>query len=102
VATALRGEGFAVGTVGNAPAAVPQTVVRYGPGAEAKAATVAAAVPGAVVQADPAGGTGLQLIIGPGYSSVVPVQVGPPAPAPAGAGTSTAATAKAAQAAACS
>jgi hypothetical protein len=105
VATALRGQGFAVGTVGNAPAAVPQTVVRYGPGAEAKAATVAAAVPGAVVQADPAGGTGLQLIIGPGYSSVVPVQVAPPAPA--GAATSTAAASaaaapKAAQAAACS
>jgi LCP family protein required for cell wall assembly len=81
VATALRGDGFVVGTVGNAPAAVPQTVVRFGPGAEAKAATVAAAVPGATLQADPGAGAAVQLVIGPGYSSVVPVQVSAPAPA---------------------
>jgi hypothetical protein len=100
VATALRGQGFVVGTVGNAPAAVPQTVVRYGPDAQAQAQTVAAAVPGSVLQADPSAGAGVKLVIGPGYSSVVPVQVAPPAAASDGAPTSAAAAEKPAQAAA--
>src|SRR5205085_6348994 len=82
-AAALKTDGFALGTVGNAPAAVPQTVVRYGPEARAGARTVAAAVPGSVLQADPAAGASVQLVIGPGYSSVQPVQVSAPTPAPA-------------------
>jgi hypothetical protein len=102
VATALHGDGFVVGAVGNAPAAVAQTLVRYGPGAEAKAATVAAAVPGAVLQADPGAGSGVQLVIGPGYSSVVPVRVAAPSSAPAPGTTSSAPETKAAQAAGCS
>jgi hypothetical protein len=46
-----------------------------------------------VLQADPSVGTGVQLVIGPGYSSVVPVQVSPPSAA----GTSAAPTAAAAK-----
>ena len=82
-AAALKNAGFAVGTVGNAPAAVPQTVVRYGPAAEAGARTVAVAVPGSVLQADPAAGATVRLVIGPGYSTVQPVQVSAPTSAPA-------------------
>ncbi|MGY1811638.1 LCP family protein [Blastococcus sp. SYSU D00820] len=78
VADALRAGGFVVGQVGNEPGDVSQTVVRHAPGALEAARTVAAAVPGAVLQASDSIGDGVQLVIGPGYSTVVPVQVGAP------------------------
>jgi LCP family protein required for cell wall assembly len=78
VTTALRGEGFIVDDVGNAEGTVSQSVVRHGPGTVAQARTVAAAVPGAVLQASDAVGDSVQLIVGPGYEGVVAVQ--PPAP----------------------
>jgi hypothetical protein len=87
VADALRGQGFVVGAVGNEEGTVNESVVRYGPAALEQARTVAAAVPGAVLQSSDAIGDTVQLVIGPGYSSVVPVQVGTPAEA-----TSTGAT----------
>jgi LCP family protein required for cell wall assembly len=73
----LRGQGFTVGTVGNAPAKAAQTVVRYAPAAQDQARTLASAVPGATLQADPSV-PGVQLVIGPGWAGVVQ-----PAPAPA-------------------
>ena len=79
VADAIRGQGFGVGTVGNEPGTVNESVVRFGPGAEEQARTVAAAVPGAVLQPSDAIGSAVQLVIGPGYSTVVPVQIGVPA-----------------------
>lgn len=82
-AAALKAEGFGVGTVGNAPAPVGGTVVRYGPQGAEQARTLAAAVPGAVLQADPAAGAAVQLVIGPNYSSVVPVQLAPASSGPA-------------------
>ncbi|WP_387988333.1 LCP family protein [Geodermatophilus arenarius] len=78
----LRQQGFAVGQVGNERGTVNQTVVRHGPGVVEQARTVAAAVPGAVLQPSDAIGDTVQLVLGPGYTGVVPVQV-PPAPAPA-------------------
>ncbi|MGY1630102.1 LCP family protein [Geodermatophilus sp. SYSU D01186] len=78
VADLLRGQGFGVGAVGNEPGTVNESVVRYGPGAEQRARTVAAAVPGSVLQASDTIGDAVQLVIGPGYSTVVPV------PAPSG------------------
>jgi hypothetical protein len=78
VADLLRGQGFAVGAVGNEPGTVNETVVRYGPNVLEKARTVAAAVPGAVLQPSDSIGDTVQLVIGPGYSTVVPVEVGPP------------------------
>ncbi|HEY0508472.1 MAG TPA: LytR family transcriptional regulator, partial [Blastococcus sp.] len=56
---------------------------RYGPGVLEQARTVAAAVPGAVLQASDAIGDTVQLVIGPGYSTVVPVTIGVPAAAAA-------------------
>jgi LCP family protein required for cell wall assembly len=95
-ADAMRAQGFVVGTVGNAPAAVAQTTVRYGSASAEQARTVAASVPGAVLQADPAAGGAVQLVIGPGYTGVVPVQVAPPSPSvAASSGPSAAATAAA-------
>jgi LCP family protein required for cell wall assembly len=88
----LRGQGFTVGTVGNAPATVAHTVVRYAPAAQDQARTLAAAVPGAALQADPAV-AGVQLVIGPGWQGVV-------APAAAPAPVSAAVTAAPASAAA--
>jgi hypothetical protein len=79
VADLMRGQGFAVGDVGNEPGTVNETVVRYGPNVLEQARTVAAAVPGAVLQASDSIGEAVQLVIGPGYSTVVPVQMTPAA-----------------------
>ena len=95
VADALRAQGFGVGAIGNEEGTVSQTVVRHGPGALEQARTVAAAVPGAVLEPSDAIGDAVQLVIGPGYSTVVPVEMGaavPPAPAQAAEAPPTAAT----------
>ena len=81
VADALRAQGFGVGAVGNEEGTVSQSVVRHGPGVVEQARTVAAAVPGAVLEPSDAIGDTVQLVIGPGYSTVVPVEVGAPAEA---------------------
>ncbi|MDP9430422.1 MAG: LCP family protein, partial [Actinomycetota bacterium] len=81
VADQLRGRGFGIGQVGNEPGVVNESVVRFGAGAEEQARTVAAAVPGAVLQPSDATGGTIQLVIGPGFSSVVPVVI-PPVAAP--------------------
>ncbi|MGY2003241.1 LCP family protein [Blastococcus sp. SYSU DS1024] len=92
VADALRGQGFVVGAVGNEPGTVNQSVVRYGPDALERARTVAAAVPGAVIEpSDTIGGDAVQLVIGPGYSTVVPVEVGAREPVQAAPDTAAAA-----------
>jgi len=75
----LRAQGFTVGDVGNEQGSVNQTLVRYGANAEEQARTVAAAVPGAVLQPSDATGDAVQLVLGPGYSTVVPVAIGAPA-----------------------
>lgn len=79
VAEQLRAQGYTVATVGNEEGGVPQTVVRHAPGLIDAARTVAAAVPGSVMQASDAIGETVQLVIGPGYENVVPVQLGAPA-----------------------
>ncbi|HEX2073408.1 MAG TPA: LytR C-terminal domain-containing protein [Geodermatophilus sp.] len=76
VADLLRGQGFVVGQVGNEQGTVNQTVVRHGSNTVEQARTVAAAVPGSVLQASETTGDRVQLVLGPGYSSVVPVEVG--------------------------
>ncbi|MGY2075842.1 LCP family protein [Blastococcus sp. SYSU DS0828] len=91
VADALRGQGFAVGAVGNEPGTVNESVVRYGPGALEQARTVAAAVPGAVIEPSDAIVDTVQLVIGPGYSTVVPVEVGAREPVQAAPDTAAAA-----------
>jgi LCP family protein required for cell wall assembly len=83
VADLMRAQGFGVGAVGNEPGTVNETVVRYGPGVLEPARTVAAAVPGAVLEASDSIGDTVQLVIGPGYSTVVPVTIGAPAEQPA-------------------
>jgi anionic cell wall polymer biosynthesis LytR-Cps2A-Psr (LCP) family protein len=80
-ADALKAQGFLVGEVGNDPGQVTSSVVRHGPDAGEQARTVAAAVPGSVLQSSDALAGKVQLVLGPGYSTVVPVEV--PAPAPA-------------------
>jgi anionic cell wall polymer biosynthesis LytR-Cps2A-Psr (LCP) family protein len=83
VAQALVAAGFRTGVVGTEPAAVNQTVVRYGPASLEPARTVAAAVPGAVLtESDQVGGA-VQLVLGPGAPTVTPVAVGTPVPAEA-------------------
>ena len=76
VADLLRAQGYTVGAVGNEEGTVNQTVVRHGPGVVEQARTVAAAVPGSVLQASDSIGDTVQLVLGPGYQNVVPVEVG--------------------------
>lgn len=83
VADLMRAQGFVVGAVGNEPGTVNESVVRYGPNVLEQAKTVAASVPGAVLQPSDSIGDTVQLVIGPGYSTVVPVTIGAPAQAPA-------------------
>jgi LCP family protein required for cell wall assembly len=83
VADALRAQGFVVGTVGNEPGTVNESVVRHGPSVAEQARTVAAAVPGAVLQPSDAIGDTVQLVIGPGFANVVPVTLGAPVTADA-------------------
>jgi LCP family protein required for cell wall assembly len=83
VAQSLVAAGFRTGVVGTEPAAVDQTVVRYGPESLEPARTVAAAVPGAVLSETDAVGGAVQLVLGPGDAAVTPVAVGTPVPAEA-------------------
>jgi hypothetical protein len=80
VADLLKAQGFRVGAVGNEPGTVNESVVRYGPNVLEQARTVAAAVPGSVLQPSDSIEDTVQLVIGPGYSTVVPVTVGAAAP----------------------
>ncbi|SOD94397.1 transcriptional attenuator, LytR family [Blastococcus haudaquaticus] len=79
----MRAQGFTVGAVGNEPGTVNQTVVRHGPGVTEQARTVAASVPGAVLEPNDSIGDTVQLVIGPGYETVVPVTIGAPVEVPA-------------------
>jgi hypothetical protein len=92
VADGLAGAGFVIGARGAEPAAVGRTVVRYGPASLEPARTVAAAVPGAVLEETDAVGGHVQLVIGPDFTGLSPVSVGTAvpttaAPAPVEAGT---------------
>jgi LCP family protein required for cell wall assembly len=82
VADQLRAQGFGVGAVGNEPGTVNESVVRHGPGVLEQARTVAAAVPGSVLEPSDSIGDAVQLVIGPGFSAVVPVTVGGPVEQP--------------------
>ncbi|MCZ2859248.1 LCP family protein [Blastococcus sp. VKM Ac-2987] len=91
VADELRGQGYGVGAVGNEAGTVNESVVRYGPSAFERARTVAAAVPGSVLQESDSIGNSVQLVIGPGYAGVVPVEIGGPVAAEPAADTPVAA-----------
>jgi len=85
-ADALRGVGFRVGSTGNADGtAFERTVVRYAPGDEAAAATLAASLHGARTEPLRTGGTTLTVVVGRDYQPPVVVRVeasGTPAPRP--------------------
>jgi LCP family protein required for cell wall assembly len=59
------------------------TTVLHGPGRDDAARTLAAALPGAVVELDPSLGRTLEVVVGADYDGAVPVTVGalPPVPA---------------------
>ena len=95
-ADALRAQGFVVGAVGNEAGTVTQSIVRHGPAALQHARTVAAAVPGSVLQPTDSLGDSVQLVLGPGYRTVVPVQIDVPVPEEPAADVPTAAPAQAA------
>jgi len=70
--TELEAAGFVVLSTGNADSSeYTQTEIRYAEGQENQAATLAAAIPGAVVRADPTvEGTEIQLVLGSDFNGV--------------------------------
>ncbi|MBO0855125.1 MAG: LCP family protein [Nocardia sp.] len=91
-ANKLAGKGFQIGTVGNySGGTIPVTTVRYSPGHEAEAATVASALPGAKFESAPDLGSTVEVAIGSGFSGSVgtPTPSGSPVAAPTGSGPST-------------
>jgi LCP family protein required for cell wall assembly len=82
----LRGVGFRVQGTGNADATTyDKTVVRYTPGNEAAAATLAASLHGAKTEAAPGAKNALTVIVGADYRTATAVTVsgsGTPAPRP--------------------
>lgn len=71
-ATALTGVGFTVSSTGNADASTyRQTVVRFGPSKADSARTLAAAIPGSVLQADASLGSTLRVIVGPDFPTTL-------------------------------
>ena len=75
VSTQLRAAGFTVSHIGNAPGG-SQTVIRYPPGLQAAAQTVAQAVPVAALIPDATVGA-VQLIVGDNFSNVTTTSPGP-------------------------
>ncbi len=82
-ATDLARVGFVVtGAPGNSGTGATGTVIKYGPTRAESARTLAAAVPGSTLQADPSLGSTLELVVGSAYSGVVGVSAGSATPAP--------------------
>jgi LCP family protein required for cell wall assembly len=80
-ATALRGVGFLIGSIGNADnTAYTETIVRHGPSRADSAKTLAAAIPGSRTELDPKLGRGLVVVIGSNYQGVKAVKVTPRRP----------------------
>jgi LCP family protein required for cell wall assembly len=80
-AAELTSIGFAVTNTGNAPLGATASVVRYAPNRLDAARTLAAAVPGSVLQEDNSLGRTVQLVIGSSYHGATAVQVGESVPA---------------------
>lgn len=68
--SSLTDVGFTVVNVGDSPP-VDKTTIKYGAGGENAAATLAAAVPGAVLQVDASMGSAVALVIGPDFDEQV-------------------------------
>jgi hypothetical protein len=73
----MQSAGFRTVEPDNAPKTAT-TTVRYAPSRVAAARTVAAAVPGAVLQPSNDVGTAIELVVGANYTGVVTVKVGDP------------------------
>jgi LCP family protein required for cell wall assembly len=76
VASALSNAGFLPTSTGNASIRATSSVVRYAPANRDAAVTLAAAVPGSVLSADPTLGPAVELLVGTTYRGVQPVRVG--------------------------
>ena len=81
-ADVMRQRGFTVGEVGNAEP-VARSVVRYRPGGEAAAQTVAEQLPGVATEAAPDAESELALVLGSDAENLFDAPAPPPAPAPA-------------------
>jgi LCP family protein required for cell wall assembly len=78
----LTSVGFAVSNTGNGPLGTKASQIRYAPARLDAARTLAAAVPGAVLQEDSSLGRSLQLVVGSTYHGATAVQLGEVVPAP--------------------
>jgi LCP family protein required for cell wall assembly len=86
----LTSVGFAIANTGNGPTGTKATQIRYAPSRLAAAQTLAAAVPGSVLQEDNSLGRTVQLVVGTNYHGATAVSVGESVtPPPTGAATAT-------------
>ncbi|MGV9791787.1 MULTISPECIES: LCP family glycopolymer transferase [unclassified Gordonia (in: high G+C Gram-positive bacteria)] len=71
VSEQLAAQGFDVRGVADASESRADTVVRYGPGQQDAAATLAATIPGATIQSDRTVRSGVEVILGSGFTGSV-------------------------------
>lgn len=87
----LSSVGFSVASTGNAAGGTyPKSIVKYGPTRSDSARTLAAAVPGAVLEPDAGLGSQLTLIVGQNFESAKQVTIGTATPSTGGSTTATA------------
>ena len=78
VTTALAQDGFRTGVPGPANSTTyTKSEIHYSPGEKSAALTLAAAVPGSILKADPSVSNGVVLIAGSNFTRVLPVTPGP-------------------------
>jgi len=81
-ADALSAQGFGIAEIENQITGATESVVRYPPDQLEAARTVAAAVPGSVLQEGDTAGGFIDLVVGSSFTAVVPVVISTPVPPP--------------------
>lgn len=94
-ADSLSAVGFNIATTGNASGGTyPKSIVRYGPSRADSARTLAAAVPGSVLEPEASLGSQLTLIVGQNFTGAKKVTIGPATPSTGGGGATATASPK--------
>lgn len=80
----LAAYGFGIYSVGNYSSSSTQSIVRFAPGREAEAATVASAIPGAVLESASGLGNIVEVVLGTEFDGVLTAPAAPGTPVDAG------------------
>jgi len=80
----LAAYGFGIYSVGNYSSTSTQTIVRFAPGREAEAATVASAIPGAVLESTSGLGSIVEVVLGTEFDGTLTAPAAPGSPVDSG------------------